>query len=121
MSTDNPNPETPPGFKLRHKLIGHTAHINRIAWSPDGKYLAAPSADEAILIWDTQKGSLAYTISEPSKDSSRRGNFDVAWSPDGLTLVLSQPGIVRAIAWEKGRQFWGIEIEEPIEEFDWSP
>lgn len=29
-----------PGLTLRHVLRGHKGVINRIAWSPDGSYLA---------------------------------------------------------------------------------
>lgn len=45
-----------PGLTLRHVLRGHTDSISRIAWSPDGKYLASPSRDKTIRIWDVSMG-----------------------------------------------------------------
>jgi WD40 repeat protein len=51
-----------PGFTLRHVLRGHEDFINRIAWSPDGVYLASPSKDKTIRIWDARSGEHVRTL-----------------------------------------------------------
>jgi WD40 repeat protein len=49
-----------PGLTLRHVLRGHTGGINRIAWSPDGHYLASPSDDKSLRIWDVERGECIF-------------------------------------------------------------
>ena len=71
-----------PGLTLRHVLRGHTANINRIAWSPDGSYLASPSEDETIRIWDARSGSYVHTLKGYTSKV-----YSVAWSPDGQLLA----------------------------------
>src|SRR5262245_47891022 len=73
-----------PGFTLRHVLRGHTDQINRITWAPDGSYLASPSNDDNIRIWDTRSGECVRTLQGHS-----RGVLSVAWSPDGQRLASS--------------------------------
>jgi WD40 repeat protein len=67
-----------PGLTLRHVLRGHRNAINRIAWSPDGSYLASPSDDRTIRIWEARSGACMRIL---------RGHngpvHHVAWSPDG--------------------------------------
>ena len=71
----------PPGVKLVRTLRGHADHVGRIAWSPDGRMLASPSADGTIRLWDAETGECLRT----------RGlggtAFSAAWSPDGLRLA----------------------------------
>lgn len=71
-----------PGLTLRRILRGHTAWIGRIAWSPDGRLLASPSADRTIRIWDVARGECVATL-EGHTDMV----FSAAWSPDGRRLA----------------------------------
>src|SRR5262245_3955294 len=71
-----------PGFTLRHVLRGHTERIGRIAWSPDGSYLASPSADGTIRIWDARSGTCVRTLQRLTSTV-----YSVAWSPDGQHLA----------------------------------
>lgn len=52
----------PPGVKLVRTLRGHTGSIGRIAWSPDGRILASPSADQTIRFWDSETGRCLRTL-----------------------------------------------------------
>ena len=68
---DEEGPEEPaPGVKLVRTLRGHTGWIGRIAWSPDGRMLASPSADETIRLWDAETGECLRTL-EGHKEESR--------------------------------------------------
>lgn len=51
-----------PGLTLRRILRGHTGTINRIAWSPDGRFLASPSKDKTIRIWDVTSGKCTAVL-----------------------------------------------------------
>ncbi len=71
-----------PGLTLRHVLRGHTSTINRIAWSPDGAYLASPSSDKTIRIWAASTGECVAVLNQHTAKV-----IGVAWSPDGRELV----------------------------------
>ncbi|MFA4956869.1 MAG: TIR domain-containing protein [Candidatus Methanoperedens sp.] len=65
------------GLTLKRILRGHTGHINRIAWSPDGRLLASPSEDKTISIWDVAIGKCMGILRGHEDDV-----YSVAWSPD---------------------------------------
>ena len=71
-----------PGLTLRQVLRGHTDWIGRIAWSPDGAYLASPSRDKTIRIWDARSGACMRTL-----EGHTETVYSVAWSPDGHWLA----------------------------------
>src|SRR5215213_3538039 len=71
-----------PGLTLRHVLRGHTAWIDSITWSSDGVYLASPSADKTIRIWDARSGACVQTLHGHTDEV-----ISVAWSPDGQRLA----------------------------------
>src|SRR5207244_2963208 len=71
-----------PGLTLRHVLRGRTGWIGRIAWSPDGAYLASPSKDKTIRIWDARSGACVCTL-----QGHTAVVISVAWSPDGQRLA----------------------------------
>ena len=73
-----------PGLTLRRILRGHKNDIHRIAWSPDGRFLASPSDDETIRIWDVARGECTAVLKGHESKV-----FSVTWSPDGRRLASS--------------------------------
>src|SRR5262249_29444573 len=46
----------------RLTLLGHSAPVTTVAFSPDGKVLATGSYDMTVKIWDTATGRLQTTV-----------------------------------------------------------
>ena len=122
MAKNEPNPDDtppPPGFTLRHTLREHTSYINRIAWSPDGRFLATPSDDQTIRIWEIETGACIRTL-----EGHNEAVNSVAWSPDGRTLASGStdttvrvwnPGAATAAYYTLGRH------SERVFAVAWSP
>lgn len=72
-----------PGVTLRF-ICRHNNTIGRIAWSPSGEFIAAPSSDGKISIWNTEDGKEYFKIRAHKKTVS-----SVDWSPDGTKLVAA--------------------------------
>jgi WD40 repeat protein len=66
-----------------------------VAFSPDGKTLAAANTSGVIQLWDTTKGVPAGTLTD------LQTLVRLAFSPDGKTLV--------ATSWEGGATLWDVE------------
>jgi small GTP-binding protein len=85
-----------PGLTLRHVLRGHTGIINRIAWSPDGSYLASPSDDQTIRIWDVRSGACDRILKGHTADV-----YSVTWSPDSKMLASASKDATMRL-WDTG-------------------
>ena len=62
-------------------LRGHTAFVNQIALSPDGKTLASGGDDSTLRLWDPLSGEELVTLRAHSSIIQC-----LAWSPEGQTL-----------------------------------
>ena len=89
---------SPTGLKLATSIAAHKEPIGRIAWSPDGSKLAAPSVDGTIKVWDVDKGELIKTL---QGHTSRA--ICVTWSPTNNYLATgSDDGTARIWNIESG-------------------
>jgi WD40 repeat protein len=70
-----------PDGKLEKTLNGHTARINALVLTPDGRSLITASADKTIRIWSLPDGTLRKTISNKNAVTA------LAITPDGKTLI----------------------------------
>lgn len=76
---------------LRH----HTAFVNDIGFSPDGKVLAIASSDRTVSIVDAVSNNVIVTLTEHAASVT-----GLSWSPDGSKLLTS--------ANDKTTKMWSI-------------
>jgi WD40 repeat protein len=94
--TNEERSHLPPGVKLVRTLKGHTEHIGRIGWSPDGRMLASPSEDGTIRLWDTKTGKCLKIL-----EGHERRVYAAGFHPAGQTLA-SAGGEGTVKIWEAG-------------------
>jgi WD40 repeat protein len=66
------------------------AVVNALAFSPDGRWLAA--GGEVVRIWDLQTGAPVHTLRGATKFGGVGGCTDLAFSPDGRQLLVAVHG-----------------------------
>jgi WD40 repeat protein len=70
--------------KLLHRLLGHTALVTDVEFSPDGRTIVTASVDHDGRLWDTASGQLLHVL---------RGHFfpvrSASFSPDGRWVVTA--------------------------------
>jgi hypothetical protein len=82
------------------RLEGQPNVIVSVAWSPDGRTLAAGGQEGAVTLWDLSTGAIRRTLEGHTAYVGA-----IAFSPDGRTLVTgSHDGSVRIWDPEEGRE-----------------
>ncbi|MCR9243689.1 MAG: serine/threonine-protein kinase [bacterium] len=64
-----------------NELRGHTAHVEAVAYSPDGSRLASGARDGRILLWDPDAAAEVGSLSLDARPVA------LAWSPDRSRLA----------------------------------
>jgi WD40 repeat protein len=108
---------------------GHTARINSVAFSPDGKRVASSSINETVKVWDPRTGQELLTL---------KGGSLVAYSPDGKRLVSIRgfgplfgilpssgggpaPGEAKVWDAQTGREFFSLKLPPVVGRMVFSP
>ncbi len=87
--------------------IPFESRINEIDFSPDGSLIAVASLYENTTVWDTETGSLLYTL-EQTLEGTTDGTTALAFTPDGGHLaVVRNDGPL---------EFWRLPGADPLEE-----
>lgn len=79
-------------FECLSTLKKHTAVVDGVAISPDGKTMASCGREDFIYLWDLETGAYQKTFAED--EDIYTNLFSVCFSPDAETLVSIRPAVV---------------------------
>ena len=74
-------PCRPTGGECLATFQGHSAEVNTLAFSPDGRTIVSGSRDETLKLWSVSGGECLKTFSHDFAVES------AAFSPDGRTVL----------------------------------
>jgi WD40 repeat protein len=105
--------------KERRRLKGHTSPVLSVAFSPDGKLLAAGDDNQGhqttLLLWEVDSGKeVAYIAG-----ANQSWTYGLAFAPDGKTLASSSP--YETYLWELATRKRPLKFEKGARSLAYSP
>ncbi len=90
--TQNKQDKNEVEFVLDKTLKGHSAGVQNIRFSPDGKWIASASLDRTIIIWDVKTGILRHRLRSHSASVyevtfNKKGDLLASASEDGTVCL----------------------------------
>jgi WD40 repeat protein len=87
--------------------LTHDAHVNSLAFSPDGAQLATADADGHVTIWRTQDGLRQLVLPRPKESETKPESINsVTFHPNGRYLATASD--------DHGVRLWDLATEELI-------
>ena len=65
-----------------------SSYIKSVAYSPNGKLIAAGGGDGRTILWDAVGGTKLRTLGSVTSPDGCCGVYSVAFSPDGTMLAV---------------------------------
>jgi WD40 repeat protein len=81
-----------------HRLTGHQAGAEKLAWSHDGRSLASLDTRFEIRVWDVRRAVPVATWRAPPSDDFYPSNAALALSDDGRQVAYASGGEKKALA-----------------------
>ena len=81
------------GAAVGSPLVGHTAQVVALAFSPDGGALASSADDATIRFWSTTDGSVLAVLDQetgPTPGRTLQGVRSIVFSPGGEMIVYGR-------------------------------
>ena len=78
----------------RAALLGHSAVVNGLAFTPDSRSVLSGSDDGTLRLWDVERGESLRVM-----QGYMASLYDVDWSPDGTWLASAGADTVVSL-WE---------------------
>jgi WD40 repeat protein len=87
------------GGSVNRQTLGIPKESKAVAFSPDGRWLAAGSA-EGVRLWEMPEGALRVTLDHVAEAEETDWVTDMAFSPDGTLLAFGR--------WTGSLEIWAV-------------